>query len=531
MGGLAEQIHLLYQNKEYQKIIETVEALPENQQTTELIFMLARAYNACNYSAVPSIDSAVAGAQDTLGRYRAITQIQAAADHALAERALNLLLSLKETLAGDHEWNLEVGISCFYLGWDGEALPYFEQALADCPGDKSIEEYIDICRNHMACPGHLNPFRVRTMEAWQAFTDREADLRSLMDRAKTENVSEELVARCSEILTLAFDAPAFELGFNGEKYDLILSPEGDRVRLFQLAYFAKCAPESIRKYWNIIIGRPAFAKYVMRMHGLEVEAKDFQAWIEIQGEKKFELSLYCEKLLPMLRENENNAYSLAYIFVDQVLGEIASMRYVTNMKLLTAPNTGECLPLSDVPDFIKNKLDPEGWAKAADPETACESWTGYRSNPSRAENCPLRADVIAGMTCCLPLINAYFGNDNYYMDRLHRDGAVPGFFFWSLDGFGKEDILPFRDQIEAAVLQKAGAAAVTFTGGATGEVYGYLDFIAWDLPAVINAAREVMSAAPVKTAGFHTFRMDAYEVGLLRLSEADISALGANFKV
>ena len=521
MSDLTDHIHLLFQNKEYQQIIDTVEALPENQWTSELIFMLARTYNACNYSAVPSIDSAVAGSQDFLGRYRVITQIQAAADRTMAERALNLLLSLEETLAGDHEWNLEVGISFFYLGRDGEALPYFEQALADCPGDKSIEEYIDICRSHIACPRHLKPFRVRTMEGWQAFADREAHLRSLMDSSKTENVNEELVARCYEILNLAFDSPAFELGFNGKKYDLILSPEGDRVRLFQLAYFAKCAPESIRKHWNIIVGRPAFAKYVMRMHGLEVEAKDFQSWIDIQGEKKFELSLHCEKLLPMLRENESNAYSLAYILVDQVLGELASMRYVTNMKLLTAPNTGEYLPLSDVPDFIKNKIDPEGWAKSADPETACESWAGYRGNPSREESCPLRADVIAGMTCCLPLINAYFGNDNYYMDLLHRDGAVPGFFFWSLDGFGKDDILPFRDQIEAAVLQKAGAAAVTFTGGATGEVYGYLDFIAWDLPAVINAAREVMSAAPVKEAGFHTFRMDIYGVGLLRVSEAE----------
>lgn len=520
MSDLTNHIHLLFQNKEYQKIIDTVETLPENQLTTELIFMLARAYNACNYSTVPSTDSAAAGSQDFLVRYRAMTQIQAAADRTMAERALNLLLSIKETLAGDHEWNLEAGISCFYLGRDGEALPYFERALADCPGDKSIEEYINICQNHMACPTHLKPFRVRTMEAWHAFTDREADLRSLMDRGKTENVSEELVARCSEILTLAFDSPAFELGFNGEKYDLILSPEGDRVKLFQLAYFAKYAPESIRKHWNIIVGRPAFAKYAIRMHGLDVNAKDFQAWIEIQGEKKFELSLYCEKLLPMLRENEGKAYSLAYILVDQVLGEIASMRYVTNVKLLTAPNAGECLPLSDVPDFVKNKIDPEGWAKASDPETACDSWAGYRGNPSRQENCPLRADVIAGMTCCLPLINAYFGNDNYYMDLLHRDGAVPGFFFWSLDGFGKDDILPFRDQTEEAVLQKAGAAAVTFTGGATGEDYGYLDFIAWDLPAVINAAREVMNAAPVKEAGFHTFRMDAYVVGLLRVSEA-----------
>lgn len=368
--------------------------------------------------------------------------------------------------------------------------------------------------DNIACPIHLNPFRKRAREAWEAFVSHEAELRDLMDRAKHENVSEKLVKKCSEVLSAAFQVPAFELGFNGSKYDLILSPEGDRVKLFQLTYFAGCAPESIREHWNIVVGRSHSENYVLRMYGHSVEIADFQVWVEKCGEKKIALSLYSEKLLPLIKENENKAYSLAYILVDQVLGEIAAMRYVTGVQLLPAPIPGDSIPLADLPSLMGTDIDPQGWPDAANPQAACECYTAYRGTPPNEGSWPLRADAYAGMTCCLPLINAYFSGDDYYMDLLERDGAVPGFLFWPLENIRKEDILDLRDQIEEAILRRAGADAVTFTGGASGQTFGYLDFIAWDLPAVMTAAKEVLEATPLRQAGFHSFRMSVGGVGL-----------------
>ena len=372
-------------------------------------------------------------------------------------------------------------------------------------------------QNETARPVHLTPFQMRTRETWTAFVNVEAELRDLMDRTKTEHVSEDLAARCADILSLAFTHPSFELGFNGEKYDLILSPEGDRVRLFQLAYFAECAPESIKEHWNIIVGRPASDNYILRMHDLEVTAADVQTWVERCGEKDLILSLYCEKLLPLLREHEGQAYSLIYILADQVLGEIACMRYIANIHLLPSPIAGDSFPLADLPAFIKTGIDPEGWSASANAQAACESWSGYRGDPSTAENWPLRADVIAGMTCCLPLINAYFNQDNYYVDMLQQDGADPGFLYWLLEGIDKDEVLPLRDRIEEAIVQKAGTDAVTFIGGATGVVYGYLDFIAWDFPSVMDAAKKALNDTPVRLAGFHLFCMDTTGVELKRI--------------
>ena len=39
-----------------------------------------------------------------------------------------------------------------------------------------------------------------------------------------------------------------------------------------------------------------------------------------------------------------------------------------------------------------------------------------------------RLDNMVGSTCCVPLITGYLNADNDFMDDLHADGAVAGFF-------------------------------------------------------------------------------------------------------
>lgn len=96
----------------------------------------------------------------------------------------------------------------------------------------------------LSLPINIKPFRMRTEEGWASFLAGEGELRALMEEEDREAVSEILVSRCTELLSPAFADVAFELGHNGEKYELILTPEGDRSRLFQLAYFRQHAPGS-----------------------------------------------------------------------------------------------------------------------------------------------------------------------------------------------------------------------------------------------------------------------------------------------
>ena len=504
MNDLMIRLEQWNEEDKYQEIIDAIEALPEGELNFTLISALARAYNNLAMDLMPP------------------------EDRPLYQRALDLLLPLEDRLEeavkqdpdAAHTWNFRVAYAYFYLDQESLALPYFEKALEGRPGDEDTLEFIDRCQRSLALPLGVKPFRVRTEEAWAAFLAGEGELRDLMDREDREAVSEKLVDLCSELLAPAFSSPAFELGHNGEKYELILVPEGDRTRLFQLAYFQKHAPRELLDKWNILVGRTRSRGFGLRMSGQDITEADVQVWAEKTPDNGVGLRLYCEKLAPLWREDQNQVYSIIYILLDQSLGELAAMRYVDYLDILEAPAEGLSMTLDQLADFVAAEVDPEGWPQANDPELAGERYTAYGGKPSQEEDWPLRADVYAGVTCCVPLLKGYFQRDDRCMDQLHRDGVVPGFFYYPLDGVDKKDILDLRDQLEQAIEARCGEGVVTFTGGATGTTLGYLDFIAWDLKTLLDSAVEVFAGAPVAWAAFHTFRLSADGIGLKQEKEA-----------
>ncbi|NBI10719.1 tetratricopeptide repeat protein [Colidextribacter sp. OB.20] len=498
MNDFLNQLEQWNEEDKYQEIIDAVEALPREKWDFTLTSALARAYNNLAMDLMPP------------------------EDRPLYQRALELLLPLEDQLEEAakqdpdvaHTWNFRVAYAHFYLGQESQALPYFEKALEARPGDEDTLEMIDRCNRNLALPLNMKPFRGRAEEGWSAFLEGEKELRALMDQEDREAVGEKLVARCTELLSPAFADVAFELGHNGEKYELILVPEGDRTRLFQLAYFQKRVPKELLDKWNILVGRTRSSGFGLRMNGQDITPEDVQVWAEKTPDNGLGLRLYCEKLAPLWREDQNQVYNIIYILLDQALGELAAMRYVDYLDILDAPVEGEGITLDRLADFVATEVDPEGWPRANDPELAGERYTAYEGKPSEKEDWPLRADVYVGVTCCVPLLKGYLQGDDYYIDRLHRDGVVPGFFYYPLDGIDKKDILDLRDQLEQAITARCGEGIVTFIGGATGTELGYLDFIAWDLRVLLDAAVEVFAGAPVQWAAFHTFRFNVSGIGL-----------------
>ena len=62
---------------------------------------------------------------------------------------------------------------------------------------------------------------------------------------------------------------------------------------------------------------------------------------------------------------------------------------------------------------------------------------------------------------------------------------------------------------------------MTFLGGAAGLYHGYLDFLAWDLPAVLDAAQAFFEGSGLPYAHFHAFRRDVGGVPLLDEEEPE----------
>ena len=494
---ILKQCQKWHEEDKHQKIVDALEAISAEERTPEMDMELARAYNNLADSSEPE------------GRK-------------LLHQALELMQSHEEELGDTYSWNFRMGYAYYYLDQEGRALRHFEKALELHPGDdpklntrQDMEELIDSCKKGISLPQFWECFRERTENWWETFAEMEAELRQMMDEDKDHTRGAEIVAQMEETLNLVFDEISFEMGFNGEKYELILTPEGDKVKLFELVYFQKHAPKEMLKHWNILVGRQPLQNIGLRTEdGWDISGEDVQIWLEEQGENSFAISAYCEKLLPMLREEEGRAWWMLTTFTDQVLGEIPHMRYIDSFDVLEEPKAEPSFLLSQLPD----KLREQGLELSTDPEAYLESYLGYKMEPKQDPDADWRLDVMAGSTCCVPLINGYLNADNDFMDDLHADGAVAGFFCYPLDTLreeeGSQKIFDFRDKLEEVLTGGDGSEVLTLTGGATGLYCGYVDFIAWDIQEALNMAKEFFEGTDIPWAIFHTFRREAGSVPL-----------------
>ncbi|WP_370826793.1 DUF2185 domain-containing protein [Fournierella massiliensis] len=484
---ILKQCQKWHEEDKHQKIVDALEAISAEERTPEIDMELARAYN----------------------------NLGAPSNRALLKKAIALLKPHEEYFQGDHYWNFRMGYSYYYLDQGGRALPYFRKALEARPDDEDTKRFIEWCEADISRPWFSMCFRERTESTWKDFAQQEAQLRQMMDEDKDHTRGAEIVAQMEGALNQAFDEISFEMGFNGEKHDLILTPEGDKVKLFELIYFQKHAPKEVLEHWNILVGRQPLQNIGLRTeNGWDISGDDVQIWLEEQGENSFAISAYCEKLLPMLRDEEGRAWWMLTTLTDQVLGEIPHMRYIDSFDVLEEPKTEPSFLLSQLPDALKER----GLELSTDPEAYLESYLGYKMEPNEDPDADWRLDVMVGSTNCVPLINGYLNADNDFMDALHADGAVAGFFCYPLDTLreeeGSQKIFDFRDKLEEVFTTDEGSEVLTLTGGATGLYCGYVDFIAWDIREALNMAKEFFKGTDIPWAIFHTFRREAGSVPL-----------------
>ena len=483
---LLEKCQIWNEDGNYAKIIEELEMIPYENRTPETDSELARAY----------------------------ANIAEPSDRELFKKAIDLLVPHEEYFEGDHCWNFRMAYAYYYLEQEGLALRYFEKALEARPGDEDTKLFINDCKKCIAFPRFTMSFRERTQAAWNRFVEEEEEIRHIMDEDKNHERGEEIIDKCEDILNIAFDNIAFEMGYNGEKYEIILTPEGDKVKLFELVYFANHVPECILANWNILVGRQANENIGLRIDDLDISGEDVEVWIEEADKEMFNLSVYCEKLLPIIDEDENKVWWILTTLTDQILGEISHMRYIYSFDVLKAKRDDESIKLSKLPE----KLEEMGSELSNDAENYLELYTGYEMNPNDDPDADWRFDIIAGSSCCLALINGYFNDDDFYMDELHADGIVAGFICYPLDTLREEDgsekIFAFRDKLEESLKEECGDDAFKFIGGATGVNCGYIDFIAWDLKTVLYIAKDIFDESDISWATFHTFRRTAGTISL-----------------
>ena len=486
---LLERCEAWHEAGDYRKIVEALEAIPEEERTTDIDMELARAYNNLGNSG------------DIEGRR-------------LLKKALGLMEPHESELSDDYSWNFRMGYSLFYLEREGEALPRFEKALELHPGDdpkynsvEDIQEFIEYCKDAMALPRFEMTFKTRVARAWEEFSKEEADIRRMMDSDRRDDYSEELIRRIQDVLEIALDDPTFEFGIDEGKHDLVLVTQGDKTRLFEYVYFRDHAPESVLENWKITVGRPPRPEFHLRVFDLDVCGDDVDVWVERTEEDRISLKVHCDKVQGSM-EDEDKVWWMLFTVVDNFIGEVANMRQVESFEVVDDLPEGQPIRLSDLPKAIEDL----GIVLTNDADSYLKRYTVYKTEPNRESDGPWRFDIISGSNCCPPIVNDYYSGERRYVNTLHADGAVAGYIAYSLDTFDGDDrsdrIFDFRDSLEEALTDKAGENSFTVIGGATGLYYGYLDLIAWDLSSVLPAAQEFLTDSGVSEAFFRVFAMD-----------------------
>lgn len=253
------------------------------------------------------------------------------------------------------------------------------------PGNRLVipimQEYIDDCMDRLTLPRFEKTFRQRTRQAWAVFEGIEAELRAMIEADTLREKGGEILAKCRGPLEIALKDVAFELGFNGEKYELILSPEGNRSRLFPLVYFQQHAPASVLEHWNIWVGRqPADADFTLDCGGQQVSARDVQVWLEPVHNGQVRLTLFCEKLLPLLETDSDQVWWMLSALTDQTLGEVAAIALIGGMEVYTAPKDELPILLAELPQalrrmgFASGQMRRNIWMPAISPT----SWSRWR---------------------------------------------------------------------------------------------------------------------------------------------------------
>ena len=228
------------------------------------------------------------------------------------------------------------------------------------------------------------------------------------------------------------------------------------------------------------------------------------------------LVLYCEKLTPFLKEDMDKVWWTLSMLVDQTIGEASAIALIAGFDISAQPKDESPMPLAKLPDLVQS-MGLSLWRDGSD--YLENSYLAYEMEPVKDPEADWRLECLYGK-------QPPAGHDQRILDCLYgiRWTSTIGTESWrdfcvtrSMALRERNEAKPFWTSVMTCGIPFCGRqerSRRTFLGGAAGLYYGYLDFIAWELPAVLDAARDFFVGSDVAQGAFHVFRRD---MGAVRL--------------
>lgn len=345
-------------------------------------------------------------------------------------------------------------------------------------------------------------FKLRIEEFWKKFQVKELELYQMI---QSQDDPEAIMSRMQELLDVAFDSVYFELSLQDNKCEIILTPEGNRVKWILYYYWMIMAPAELSIRWNFYAAKPPVAEALpvsFNMYDIEVSDTDFDIYAEVnRSSSVIDLYVHAPKFDTC---TEQQKYTILYVLLEHYLGEINLMEYVGDITFVAeGEEQGDRVDAVNLLFFLNDHIDKNKWLAINKP-TDC--FSTYSMDPVEEDTLDLREDVIAGNSSCIPVINEYYNDDPTAFRFAMENGALIGFFYYDNTRFTPQTSVAFREEMTEKLLESTkGMNIVDVIGGATGLDYSYLDVIVYDFEAFRSIAKELLEIYDFDESGFSEF--------------------------
>ena len=324
-------------------------------------------------------------------------------------------------------------------------------------------------------------FKTRVEQFWDWFSEHQADFQQRIEAGNGPDLEPEVSAAINKWL------PGFAYVFGpGDQsgHTFTLSASGNVDLRFLASYWLDRAPKI--ENWKFYSSRqPGLCDgFGIRINDDEFEASEVLI--------EFNVNLETEKLdiviwHPNFIEDDDINSQVAFIFLDEVMGETGTEMWIGNIELAgEKPEDG--IPLKSLATEVVAAASMNEWEKQSPDKT----YVGY-SVPEPKDGYP-RSDTIAGATCHFPLVGEFMEQEGM-LDNDPLVGTGAHFLYLSIDAenFPEDEEVECRAKIEEhldQMLVERGAGRIL--GGATGFAKAYIDLVIFDGQRSLDLIEESM---------------------------------------
>ncbi|HEV2434616.1 MAG TPA: hypothetical protein VG077_01330 [Verrucomicrobiae bacterium] len=340
---------------------------------------------------------------------------------------------------------------------------------------------LSLFKRHEPTKGEVT-FKNRVQDFWNWYAEVAPRFYQTIEAKNCPSLATEVSAKVDEMLP-GF-AWVFGPGENGNGHSFTLTGAGNPHRQLLAAFWRSQAP--VLPGWTFYPARQpgTIEGQKIQIQGMTFDPIEFWLVPEIDREnKKIDLIVWHPLFAKM---EEQNRWTVLFLFLDEVLGEFGTQQWVGEIKL-NDQRLAEAMPLQELQPYVKALETETGWIKYPPGEI----WTSYRFEKTHADF--LRGDIFVGTTSHIPIVNDYVRSKGELPNPLENTGADFVFISFRAAFLPEGKQSEARGRIEDALNQALRTESNgQLLGGAYGHQNAYIDLLVIDGSNSLETVKEVL---------------------------------------